>query len=71
MPSKRKSRSKNKGRRPQRKRSNSQTRMTWEEFLKHKDSRNVLKEAWKHKNPQKHFGQTVKKLHRKYSSKKR
>lgn len=56
--------------RASRKRSASPTKMTWEKFLQNKDSRKVLQDAWKHKNPQKQFGQTVKRLHRKYSSNK-
>ncbi len=59
------------GKRSSHKRNTSKNRMTWEAFLKHKDSRKVLKDAWNHKNPQKHFGQTVKRLHRKYSSNKK
>jgi hypothetical protein len=42
---------------------------TWEKFLKNKDSRKVLQDAWKHKNPQKHFEQAIKSLHKKYAKK--
>lgn len=41
---------------------------TWEKFLKNKDSRKMLQDAWKHKNPQKHFEQTIRTLHKKYSN---
>ena len=59
------------GKRASRKRQGSGTKQTWEQFLKHKDSRNMLKDAWNHKNPEKKFGDTIRKLHRKYSSKKK
>lgn len=51
--------------------SKSNTKDTWEEFLKHKDSKKVLKESFKAKNPQKEFGKIVRKLHKKYSNKKK
>ena len=67
---KKKSRSSSSKRRPVRKRSASPTKQTWEKFLQNKESKKILQEAWEHKNPEKHFGQAVKKLHRKYSKSK-
>ena len=44
---------------------------TWEEFLKQEESRKILKQSWKAKNPQKDFSHKIRQLHKKFSSKKR
>lgn len=51
-----------------RKKSNS--KLTWEQFLKNKESRNALKKSWSSKNPEKYYKNTIQKLAKKYSNKK-
>lgn len=51
-----------------RKKSNS--KVTWEKFLKHRDSRKALEKSWNSKNPQKYYESTIGKLAKKYSNKK-
>lgn len=48
----------------------SNTKQTWEKFLKNKDSVDALKKSWKSKNPQKYYKTTITKLAKKYSNKK-
>lgn len=66
--SKSKIKSKSKGRRVVRKQSNSKG--TWEKFIKNKDSRKALAKSWSAKNPQKYYKSTITKLVKKYSNKK-
>ncbi len=46
------------------------TKKTWENFLRHKKSKDLLKKSWSEKNPQKHFKETLKILSKQYRSKK-
>ncbi len=48
----------------------SNSKMTWETFLKNKDSRKALTRSWSSKNPQKYYKSTIVKLAKKYSNKK-
>jgi len=61
MPSRKKRRS------PVRK--NSNAKHTWEQFLKKKESLELLKKSWKTQSPQKVYAETIRRLHRKYSRK--
>ncbi len=61
---KRKSRSRGKNTR-------NSVKKTWENFLQAKESRDLLKQAWKSPNPQKDFRGRIRTLHRKFSSKKK
>ena len=51
-----------------RKKSNS--KLTWEKFLKNKDSRKALQRSWSSKNPQKYYKSTIVRLAKKYSKQK-
>lgn len=57
-----------KHKKPRQKRQNSNTKQTWEKFLRNKDSVKALKESWKAKDPEKHYRNTLSKLARKFSS---
>lgn len=46
----------------------SQTKVTWEKFLRNKDSINALKKSWKSKNPEEYYKKTIKRLAKKYSN---
>jgi len=51
-------------------RNSSNTKVTWEKFLKNNDSRKALEKSWSSKNPQKYYKSTIAKLTKKYSNKK-
>ena len=59
-------RSNGKKRTKSKRKSNSKT--TWEKFLKNKDSRKALTRSWSSKNPQKYYKSTIVKLAKKYSN---
>lgn len=49
----------------------SNTKKTWENFLRNKDSIKALEKSWKAKNPEEYYRKTIKRLVRKYSSNKK
>jgi hypothetical protein len=53
-----------------RRKNTSNSKQTWEKFLKNKESRSALKRSWSSKNPQKYYKSTIQKLAKKYSNKK-
>ena len=57
-----------KSKKSSRKRSKSSTKITWEKFLKNKDSKKALQNSWNADNPQKYYKSTIVKLARKYSN---
>lgn len=44
----------------------SNSKITWEKFLNHKDSTEVLKKVWTSKDPKKYYEKTIKQLAEKY-----
>ena len=46
----------------------SNSKITWEKFLKNKDSRKALTRSWSSKNPQKYYKSAIVKLAKKYSN---
>ena len=67
---KRKKSVKKKKRNSKRNKKLSNSKMTWEKFLKNKESRNALKRSWSSKNPQKYYKSTRQTFAKKYSNKK-
>jgi hypothetical protein len=53
---------------PRIKRNTSNSKLTWEKFLKNEDSKKALQKSWNSKNPQTYYRKTIKKLARKYSN---
>ena len=51
------------------KKAKSQTKITWEKFLKNQESVDALKKSWKSKNPEEYYKKTIKSLARKFSNK--
>jgi hypothetical protein len=64
---------KRKSRTPRTKRNsnNSNVKATWAQFVKSKESREVLQKAWKTPNPQKFYSASIRRLHKKYSNSKK
>jgi len=49
-------------RHPSRKRSNSKTKLAWTKILNNSNSKEILGNSWKQKNPQEYFKKNVRKL---------
>lgn len=60
--------SKNKKERPQVVARSSNKSVTWEQFLGNKSTREILKQSWKAPNPQQHYEESIKSLHKVYSN---